>query len=236
MAICPAQCSAPPQQPASAGGRHIKARAFQKHVHTFGCSMFALQNKLASGKFLPQWSPRVRLGLNLGPSPMHARNVYMVLNLITGCVSPHYHCHFDNFSKTTYHGGPDVSGTICWQQLVGLDCATVILLEVSTPTPHSIKYLETPSEGDVPPEELPFVPPAFDSLRTTTAYLMEILKSWRTPDHLANHELHFNLRESHQLKLLSLLVLVNVDGFAGCHKEWLSQLPKVCTTWHVNPP
>jgi hypothetical protein len=86
----------------------------------------------------------------------------MVLNLITGCVSPQYHCRFDNFFKTTCHGGSDISGTICWQQLAGLDHATAILLEVSTPTPHSVKYPGTPSEGDVPPEELPFVPPAFD--------------------------------------------------------------------------
>jgi hypothetical protein len=43
-----------------------------------------------------------------------------------------------------------------------LDSATAILSEVSTPTPHSVKYPETPSEGDIPPEELPFVPPDFD--------------------------------------------------------------------------
>jgi hypothetical protein len=140
----------------------IRVGCNMKHVHTFGCPVFALQNALASGKSLPRWSPCARLGLNLGPSPMHARNIYMVLNLITGCVSPQYHCLFDNFFKTTRHGGPDVSGTICWQQLAGLDRATAILLEVSTPTPHSVKYPETPSEGDVPPEELPFVPPAFD--------------------------------------------------------------------------
>ncbi len=133
-----------------------------KHVHTFGCPVFALQNKLASGKSLPRWSPRPRLGLNLGPSPMHARNVYLVLNLITGCVSPQYHCRFDDFFETTRHRGPDVSGTICWQQLAGLDCANAILLEVSAPTPHSVTYPETPSEGDVLPEELPFAPPVFD--------------------------------------------------------------------------
>ncbi len=86
----------------------------------------------------------------------------MVLNLITGCVSPQYHCRVNDFFETTRHGRPDVSGTICWQQLAGLDWPTAILLEVSTPTPHSVKYPETPSEGDVPPEELPFVPPAFD--------------------------------------------------------------------------
>jgi hypothetical protein len=140
----------------------IRVGSNMKHVHTFGCPVFALQNELASGKSLPQWSPRGRLGLNLGPSPIHARNIDMVLNLIPGCVSPQYHCRFGDFFETTCHGGPDVSGTICWQQLAGLDRATVILLEVSTPTPHSVKYSETPSEGDVLPEELPFVPPAFD--------------------------------------------------------------------------
>jgi len=103
------------------------------HAHTFGCPVFALQNALASGKSLPRWSPCACLGLNLGPSPMHARNVYLVLNLITGCVSPQYHCHFDNFFQTTRHSGPDVSGTISWQQIAGLDRASLILSEMSTP-------------------------------------------------------------------------------------------------------
>jgi hypothetical protein len=28
-----------------------------KHMHTFGCPVFALQNALASGNTLPRWSP-----------------------------------------------------------------------------------------------------------------------------------------------------------------------------------
>jgi hypothetical protein len=28
-----------------------------KHAHTFACPVFALQNTLASGNQLPQWSP-----------------------------------------------------------------------------------------------------------------------------------------------------------------------------------
>jgi hypothetical protein len=87
-----------------------------KHVYTFGCPVFALQNMLASGDQLPCWSPGAHLGLNLGPSPMHPRVVYLVLNLVTGCVSPQYHCCFDNFFETMCHGAPDVSGTIFWQQ------------------------------------------------------------------------------------------------------------------------
>jgi hypothetical protein len=90
---------------------------------------------------------------------MHARNVYLVLNLITGCVSPQYHCCFDDFFETTRHSGPDVSGTICWQQLVGLDQATTIYSKVSAPIQHSVMYPETPSEDAISSEEISVVPP-----------------------------------------------------------------------------
>jgi hypothetical protein len=108
-----------------------------KHMHTFACSVFALQNALALGKSLPRWSPHARRGLNLGPSPNHARNVYLVLNLMTGCVSPQYHCQFDDFFEMTRHGGPDVSNTICWQQLAGLSCPAQILSDLAWPTQSS---------------------------------------------------------------------------------------------------
>jgi hypothetical protein len=140
----------------------IRVGSNMKHVHTFGCPVFTLQNTLASGKSLPRWSPRARLGLNLGPSPVHARNVYLVLNLTTGCVSPQYHCRFDDFFETTRHGGPDVSGTISWQQIAGLDRLSMILSEMSAPIQHIIMYPELLSEGDVPPEESSFSPPVFD--------------------------------------------------------------------------
>ncbi len=90
---------------------------------------------------------------------MHSRNVYLVLNLITGCVSHQYHCCFDDFFETTRHGGPDVSGTICWQQLAGLDQATTILSKVSAPIQRSIMYPETPSEDAISLEEISVVPP-----------------------------------------------------------------------------
>jgi hypothetical protein len=140
----------------------IRVGSNMKHVHTFGCPVFALQNALASGKFLPRWLPHACLGLNLGLSLMHARTVYLVLNLTTGCVSPQYHCRFDDFFKTTRHGGPDVSGTISWQQLAGLDRATTILPEVSAPIQHSVMHPESLSEGDIPPEEPSFSPSVLD--------------------------------------------------------------------------
>jgi hypothetical protein len=96
---------------------------------------------------------------------MHARNVYLVLNLSTGCVSPQYHCRFDNFFETTRHNGPDVSGTISWQLLAGLNCAETILSEVSTPTQHSVMYPKTQSEANVPSEEIS-VTPSFHEFTT----------------------------------------------------------------------
>jgi hypothetical protein len=111
----------------------IQVKGNMKHMHTFGCPVFALQNALESGNTLPRWSPCARLDLSLGPSPNHAWNVYLVLNLITGCVSPQYHCKFDDFFETTRHGGPDVSGTICWQQLAGLTGMNQILSDIARP-------------------------------------------------------------------------------------------------------
>jgi hypothetical protein len=47
-----------------------------------------------------------------------------------------------------HHGAPDVSGTICCQQLANLDCAKTVLSKVSVPNQHSVMYLETPSDEE----------------------------------------------------------------------------------------
>jgi hypothetical protein len=88
----------------------------------------------------------------LGPNPIHAQNVYLVLNLITGYVSPQYHCQFDDFFETTRHGGPDVSDTICWQQLAGFSCANQILPELVQPLQSSTVQNEMLSATSVPLE------------------------------------------------------------------------------------
>jgi hypothetical protein len=117
-----------------------------KHVLTFACPVFALQNALASSKLLPRWSPCARLGLNLRLSPTHARNVYLVLNLITGYVSPQYHCWFDDFFETTRHGGPDVFDIICCQQLAGLSHAAQIISDLARPMQSSTVSQTIPLE------------------------------------------------------------------------------------------
>jgi hypothetical protein len=95
-----------------------------KHLHAFGCPVFALENNLAAGNSIPHWSPRACLGVNLGTSPLHARNIYLVLNLHMRCASLQYHCRFNNFFETAKHGGPDISVSTTWQQLSGLTIMT----------------------------------------------------------------------------------------------------------------
>jgi hypothetical protein len=91
-----------------------------KDHHIFGCPVFALQNDLAAGNKLPKWSPRARLGPNLGPSPSHARNVNLALNLTTGLVSLQFHCHFDDFFEMTHLStSRDVDVVSSWKQLAG---------------------------------------------------------------------------------------------------------------------
>ena len=51
-----------------------------KDFHAFGCPVYALDNDLAGGKKIPHWNPRARIGVNLGFSSRHARNVSLVMN------------------------------------------------------------------------------------------------------------------------------------------------------------
>jgi hypothetical protein len=111
-----------------------------KHHHAFGCPVFAQENNLAAGSSILHWSPHTRLGVNMGSSPSHARNVYLVLNLHTGCVSPQYHCQFNDFFETVRHDGPGVSVRRAWQQLSGL---TVM---IQTPSMEHHDEVPRPSE------------------------------------------------------------------------------------------
>jgi hypothetical protein len=88
-----------------------------RKLHVFGAPVFALSNELASGSSLPKWSPRCRLGIHLGPSNEHARNVCLVLNPNTGLVSPQYHCRFDDFFESVRFQSPELSVPTTWQSL-----------------------------------------------------------------------------------------------------------------------
>jgi hypothetical protein len=95
-----------------------------KTLHTFGCPVFALQNALTGGKSIPQWDPSSRIGLYLGPSPLHACNMHLVLSLTTCLVSLQFHCCFDNFFETCKDGVSNMSISSTWQHLARLKHAS----------------------------------------------------------------------------------------------------------------
>ena len=58
----------------------LRVNANLKSIHTFGCPVYVLDSRLASGKSIKQWDSRARLGLNLEQSPSHACNASLVLS------------------------------------------------------------------------------------------------------------------------------------------------------------
>ena len=120
------------------------------------CPHFCLPNfcfaKWASirqlhAKMGPTCQDRPQLGTQSYPCTEH----YLVLNLVTECVSPQYHCRFGDFFETTQHCGPDISlSTICRQQLAGLTCTDWILSELAQPTQRSMVSNKMPPEMPVP--------------------------------------------------------------------------------------
>ena len=68
----------------------------QKHYKTFGCPVYVLDNQLQQQKPFSKWKERARIGIYLGKSPRHNRNVALILNRETGLVSPQFHILCDN--------------------------------------------------------------------------------------------------------------------------------------------
>jgi hypothetical protein len=64
-----------------------------KQFYHFGCPDNALQAGNRSGA---KWKQRTRLGINKGFLSQHAKSVHLVLSLQSDCVSPQFHCSFDN--------------------------------------------------------------------------------------------------------------------------------------------
>ena len=71
------------------------------NCHVWGCPTYVLEPKLQNpGVKIPKWDPRSRRGFNMGLSKMHATKVGLVLNLLTGSISPQFHVVFDDMFST----------------------------------------------------------------------------------------------------------------------------------------
>ena len=87
-----------------------------KHNHTYGRSIFALQNVLASlpsGHQEPGWD-------KFEPFNNHSWNINLVLNLSTSLVFPQFHCRFGDFFETTRYSASHVVMSAQWCFLAGL--------------------------------------------------------------------------------------------------------------------
>ena len=92
-----------------------------KHFHTFACPTYILDNALQGLHYLPKWKECAQLGVYLGPSPNHSRTVYLILNPMTGHVSPQYHVkHDDFFESVTGKSSNFDSPEPTWKKLSGL--------------------------------------------------------------------------------------------------------------------
>jgi len=71
-----------------------------KHHRLFGCPVYvlnrALQQNLPHGK----WDVRSKVGIYLGSSPIHNRNIALVMDKDTGRVSPQFHIKYDMYFQT----------------------------------------------------------------------------------------------------------------------------------------
>ena len=80
-----------------------KVASNPKHWKPFGCPVYVLDNSLQGQLPFHKWKSRSRVGVYVGKSPLHGRNVALVLDRETGLVSPQFHVAFDPMFETVKH-------------------------------------------------------------------------------------------------------------------------------------
>ena len=87
-----------------------------KHWAPFGCPVYVLDKALQGGaRIHNKWEYRSKVGIYLGRSPNHGRNIALVLDRTTGLVSPQFHVKFDPGFQTVKEDKFDT----LWQMKVG---------------------------------------------------------------------------------------------------------------------
>ena len=71
------------------------------NFHVWGCPAYVLEPKFHNpGVKLPKWDPRSQIKINMGFKNMHSTQVGLVLNFLTGSISPQYHVVLDDMFFT----------------------------------------------------------------------------------------------------------------------------------------
>ena len=82
----------------------VEFQIYPTDYYTWGCPVFFLESPTQGGKAgITKLEPRERTRVYIGHYQFHSGSVELVLNTITGNVSPHYHVVFDNTLSTAEH-------------------------------------------------------------------------------------------------------------------------------------
>ena len=92
-----------------------------RRAHVWGCPVYVLEPTLQDGKKIPKWNPRARLGMFVGFSNAHSSLVPLVLNVVTGKISPQYHVVFDDKFSTVHSLPTEDSLDDQWARIFKLD-------------------------------------------------------------------------------------------------------------------
>jgi hypothetical protein len=80
----------------------ISSATDPKHYHPFGCPVYVLSAQQQTDGKGAKWRERARVGINIGNSPVHSRNVALVLSTETGYASPQFHVKHDDLFETAH--------------------------------------------------------------------------------------------------------------------------------------
>ena len=68
--------------------------------HVWGCPVYVLDPEISNSKNILRWKIKSRRDVFLGYIPNHSSDVYLVLKLTTGHISPQYHMVLDKTLRT----------------------------------------------------------------------------------------------------------------------------------------
>ena len=89
-----------------------------KHFKPFGCPAYVLDSALQQGQPFHKWKGRAKVGVYLGKSPLHGKNIALILDRETGLVSPQFHVQFDTGFQTVKQQDK-LDGSCQWQVKAG---------------------------------------------------------------------------------------------------------------------
>jgi hypothetical protein len=119
-----------------------------KHWNHFGCPAFVLARPLQSQGIYHKWKQKSTIGVYIGRSPVHSREVALVLSLDTGLVSPQFHVKLDSTFQTIKELG-DLVPKSHWQVRCGFSREPFRGAVIDTKSPNS-PHQDIPREATQP--------------------------------------------------------------------------------------